>query len=238
MFRKRKNPTPNFRMPPPFAPMSGEHAPLQLEGFFPYCAMMQIAETDTHDDYVVCRGFDVRIHKFNEAIPVAKPYSKRMAGLYNVAEIYPAMLPLQTSNPSPSDVPWRVGQNPGVAETTAGHPADLNETVDELYDTNGQLINYMLIDAGGGTFYKIRFTIVSVAAYIATVTITARSHGISTVPGESSGQVMVYDPCQCFFDEPAADLVGRCGTAWYADPDPAGGGDSRFEVDSLCCPEC
>lgn len=151
MLRKRRTPSPNFKMPPPYNPVGGDTAPLVLSGVFPYCAMMQIAQSDTHQDYVVCRGFDVRIGKFNESIPVAKPYGKRKTGTYTVAQIYPAMLPLQTGNPSPEDVPWRVGQNPGVAETTVGQPASLSETVEMLYDDNGVLINWMLLDAGDGT---------------------------------------------------------------------------------------
>lgn len=157
MLRKRKQPTPNFRMPPPYEPMGGEEAALQVPGVFPYAAMMQVAAEDTHRDYVICRGFDIRVRRFVDyesgnadkpGIPVAKPYGKRATGTYTVAQIYLAVLPLQTGNPSPSDVPWRVGQNPGVSEVTPGHPADLDETVDELYDDDGIAVNWMLVDDG------------------------------------------------------------------------------------------
>lgn len=159
MERKRRNPTANFKLPSPYNPVSGEQAPLVLNGVYPYTAMMQVAAEDTHQDYVICRGFDVRIGKFIDyasgdsskpGIPVAKPYGKRSTGSYTIAQVYPAILPLQTGNPSPTSVPWRVGQNPGVAATTAGHPADLNETIEILYDTNNEVINWMLLDAGDG----------------------------------------------------------------------------------------
>lgn len=158
MFRKRKQPTPHFKLPPPFNPVTGEHAPLQSDGVFPYVAMMQVAAEDTHADYVLCRGFDIRIARFIDyeegnadkpGIPVAKPYGKRAVSTYTVGQIFPAVLPLQTSNPSPTTVPWRVGQNPGVAAVSTGHPADLNETVDELKDANDVYVNWMLIDEGG-----------------------------------------------------------------------------------------
>lgn len=156
MERKRRNPTADFKLPSPYQPISGEQAPLALKGVFPYCAMMQIAAEDTHQDYVICRGFDVRIGKFIDyasgnankpGIPVAKPYGKRSTGKYTIAQVFAAILPLQTGNPSPTSVPWRCGQNPGVAETTPGHPADLNETIEILYDDNGVVINWMLLDS-------------------------------------------------------------------------------------------
>jgi len=161
VLRKRKQPTPHFKQPPPYEPISGDRAALAVPGFFPYVAMMQVAAEDTYEDYVICRGFDIRHRIFIDyeegnadkpGIPVAKPYSNREVGVYSIAEVYPAVLPLQTSNPSPADVPWRVGQNPGVAETTAGHPADLDETIEILYtDDESQTIDWMLLDSRGST---------------------------------------------------------------------------------------
>lgn len=159
MLRKRKQPTPGFKLPAPFQPITGERAPLVVKGVFPYVAMMQVAAEDTERDYVLCRGFDVRINRFIDyavgdddkpGIPVAKPFGKRYAGAYRVAQIFPAILPLQTDNPSPSDVPWRVGQNPGVSTVTSGHPADLDEEVEALKDTGDIYINWMLLDEGEG----------------------------------------------------------------------------------------
>jgi hypothetical protein len=154
MFRKRRQPTPHFRLPPPFNPMQAEEHKLLVPGIFPYCAMMQIAAEDTEDDYVWCRGYDVRDNRFVDyppGIPVAKPFGNRLAGVYEIAEIHPAFLPLQTECSIPVDVPWRVGQNPGVSETTQGHPADLDETVEIMY-VDGVAVSWMLID-GGQKFY-------------------------------------------------------------------------------------
>ena len=62
--RRRRQPTPHFKLPPPYNALTGERALLQAQGTYPHCAMMQVAAEDTHDDYVVCRGFDTRIKKF------------------------------------------------------------------------------------------------------------------------------------------------------------------------------
>jgi hypothetical protein len=122
--------------------------------------MMQVAAEDTHANYVICRGFDVRIRKFinyvaddedNPGIPVAKPYGKRTTGQYRIGEVYSALLPLQTGNPSPTDAPFRFGQNPGVAAVSSGQPADLDETVGILYTEEDVVINWMLVDSAGST---------------------------------------------------------------------------------------
>lgn len=161
MTRKRRRPTPDFRIPPPYHPIGGGHADLAAQGLFPYCAMMQVAKKDVHRDYVVCRGFDIRMRKFVDydagdpedkpGIPVAKPYGKRMKGMYQIGQVFTACLPTQGPTdyvpPSPVDVDWRVGQNPGVAETTPGHPADLDEAINELMTDDGlKYVNWMLID--------------------------------------------------------------------------------------------
>jgi len=126
------------------------------EGVYPYCAMMQVAAEDTCADYVICRGFDTRIRKFidyaesdpnNPGIPVAKPYGKRQTGQYEIGQVFAALLPLQTGNPSPTDAPIRFGQNPGVAAVSQGHPADLDEDVEILYTDDGKVINWLLVDA-------------------------------------------------------------------------------------------
>jgi len=136
--RQRKNPTPAFNLPPPYNPVTGQYADLVAEGKFPYCAMMQIAEDDDEDDYVICRGFDTRIGKFYDSIAVAKPYGNRQAGVYTVGQMFPAVLPFT-----------KIGQTPGVAATTEGHPADLDEVVGILYTTSGVVINWLLLDGGG-----------------------------------------------------------------------------------------
>lgn len=172
MFRKRRRPTPGFKIPSPFNPMQGEQANLRQDGTSPLCAMMQIAAEDIYDDYVICRGFDTRILRFVDyaagnankpGISVAKPFGKRTAGTYEIAQIYPALLPTQGNDrfsdfrqtvftpPTPVDVHWRLGQNPGVVTggLDGGQPDQLSDTIGILYDHNGKVINWLLIDAAG-----------------------------------------------------------------------------------------
>ena len=163
MFRKRRRPTPGFGIPPPFMPMTGEHATLLPIGIFPYCAMMQVAAADTYVDYVICRGFDPRIRRFIDyaagnsdkpGISVAKPYGKRVVGTYEIGQVFPALLPTQGTPdhtpPSPSAVDWRVGQNPGVTDNpdAGGHPQSLSDAIEELIDHKGAYVNWILLDSG------------------------------------------------------------------------------------------
>ena len=160
-FRKRRRPAPRFGIPPPYNPIDGTHATLhEQQGTFPYCAMMQVAAEDEYDDYVVCRGFDTRMLKFvdyeegNSAKPgisVAKPFDSRSAGTYDIGQVFPAFLPIQGTEqytpPSPTAVPWRVGQNPGAS--TDLHPDDLDDPIVAIQDYNGKYVNWMLIEGGG-----------------------------------------------------------------------------------------
>lgn len=171
MFRKRKRPTPHFKIPPPYNPIAGEQANLRQDGLSPFCAMMQVAATDSYDEYVICRGYDVRILKFIDyvegdadkpGISVAKPFGKRRPGAYEVGEIYPAFLPTQGNTeysgfrevtfvpPSPTTVGWRVGQNPGKVTgggAYGGQPEALSDEIEILFDHNGKAVNWMLIDS-------------------------------------------------------------------------------------------
>lgn len=181
-FRKRRQPTPNFRMPPPFQPISGQQAPLKASGLWPYCVLMQVAKADIHENYCICRGFDTRMNKFVDyeqgnadkpGIPVAKPYSCRMTGLYEQWQIYAALLPIQSSDsagdvsssvyrvpPSPITAPIRLGQNPGKATISQGHPQYINEEVVLLRTAEGQAVNWMFLECpddqspGGGIFSR------------------------------------------------------------------------------------
>jgi len=158
--RKHRNFAHGFGMPSPYNPMEGVYADIQTKGVFPYCAMMQVAAADTHADYVICRGFDVRIRKFinyvegdttnSPGIPVAKPYGNRVTGVYTIGQMFPAILPLQTGGPSPTGADIRFGQNPGVAATSSGHPADLDEEVEILKTDEDVVINWMLLEGGSG----------------------------------------------------------------------------------------
>ena len=161
--RKRRVPTAaGFGMPQPYNPLAAQHADIKTLGVFPYCAMMQVAAKDTYTDYVICRGFDIRINKFIDyeegdsdkpGIAVAKPFGNRVKCYYQVGQIYPAVLPYQVPQsvpvPIPSDIDWRVGQNPGVAsEACAGQPQSLDQAVTELTGHTGEYVNWQLIDSG------------------------------------------------------------------------------------------
>ena len=134
--------------------------------------MMQVAAEDTYKDYVICRGFDPRILKFidyaagdanSPGISVAKPFGKRVVGTYEIAEVYPALLPTQGNPnftdfrqvtyvpPSPVAVNWRLGQNPGKVTSgglEGGQPESLSDAIEILYDHNGKAVNWILMDFG------------------------------------------------------------------------------------------
>lgn len=182
VFRKRRRPTPNYKVPPPYSPFTGDHAELNQSGTHPFCAMFQVAAEDLYADYVVCRGFDTRILRFVDyaagdpnkpGIPVAKPFGKRTTGTYEIGEVYPAFLPTQGNAelnefkqgsyfpPSPVAVKWRVGQNPGVAAggLDGGQPAELSDEIGVLRDHNGKVVNWLLIDSKGGGDDHFLFTL-------------------------------------------------------------------------------
>jgi hypothetical protein len=177
MFRKRRRPTPDFQIPPPFNPISGEYQDLRNLGLTPYCALMQVAAEDTYDDYVICRGFDPRMFRFVDyqennfnkpGISVAKPFGSRSSGIYEIGDIYPALLPIQGTEqytpPSPNAVDWRLGQNPGVSTDIkdGGQPDDLDSGIDILYDHNGKVVNWLIIQGGTGTGVYIPLNVTQV----------------------------------------------------------------------------
>jgi hypothetical protein len=95
---------------------------------------------DTHDNYVVCRGFDPETRKFYDNLKVAKPYGVRGTFPYQLAEVYPA-IKARTA----------LGDTPGVSATTTGQPADLDEEVEILKDDDDNPIAWLLLDASGMT---------------------------------------------------------------------------------------
>ena len=244
MFRKRRRPTPGFKIPSPYNPIQGEHANLRQDGVSPFCAMMQIIAADTYDNYVICRGFDPRILKFVENVSVAKPFGKRKPGTYQIGEIYPTFLPTQGNTlfgdfrnvtyfpPSPIDVKWRVGQNPGVVTgggLDGGQPAELSDEIEILYDHNGKVINWLLIDSNikGGS---IEGPIATAADGIYTMTVEAATPESASIIGEV---VEVIDLSGCIFDEFDADLIGVWVWATWkiADSIPEGG----WIAENRCC---
>ncbi len=145
--RKRRNPTHGFKLPSIFNPITGQHSPLQIDGDFPYCALMQVAAEDTHDNYVTCRGYDTRNKKFYPyvegdadkiGISVAKPYPKRTPGMYQVGDVLPAFIPLT-----------RIGHNPGQSTgDDGGQPDDLEDDVELMKDDNDMYVNWLIVDGG------------------------------------------------------------------------------------------
>lgn len=136
--RKRRSPAPSFRQPAPFSPISGEYAPIGKKRDKTRIAMFQVIEADTHDNYVVCRGFDPEAGVFLNSVAVAKPYHLRGAFTYSVAHMLPAAKPLT-----------RIGETPGVSAVTMGCPADLTEVIDILLDDESNPIAWL--DISGGT---------------------------------------------------------------------------------------
>ncbi len=234
MFRKRRRPTPNFKIPPPFNPVDGGFASLGIEGIMPYCAMMQIAADDEYDDYVICRGFDTRIVKFVDyeegnpnkpGISVAKPFGARLSGKYSIGEIYPAFLPIQgtptLTPPSPVGVDWRVGQNPGVAsdvESIGGHPAGLSSGVSLLIDHNGIAVNWILIHSGGESLFRFH-------SYEDWDEGTAEAI-VTRMPGDFVGNETIYDPDRIF----EGMLAGTKGLVFFQ-------GGKYYIIQAKCVPD-
>ncbi len=253
--RKRRQPTPDFKLPPPFQPITGERAALREDGVYPYCAMVQIAAEDTYRDYVVCRGFDTRLRKFVDyeagnadkpGISVAKPFGKRAIGTYEVAQVYPAMLPIQGTEdytpPSPVAVDWRVGQNPGTADNEGGgHPDALTDSIIKLVDHNGKYVQWLLLDAaGGGGGDTVHFEIDEYEEYSGTfyaVLTSIPADGV--VPGlEPDGRIALVDVDGCLLDEPPEELIGRRGHAhWQRVLGDYDEYTLAWVVGGLCCPE-
>lgn len=241
--------------------------------------MFQIAAADTYDDYVICRGFDPRILKFIDyasgdsskpGICVAKPFGKRRAGTYEVAEVYPAFLPTQGNAgfadfrqvvytpPSPSAVHWRVGQNPGVVTggLDGGQPDQLTDTIGILYDHNGKVVNWLLIDSNslvGGERIKFRITAAVdgdssdpcldgsnddfTGTIKLTVTVIGRICSGNTVSLGDTAYVYDDDGCLIGTEELSA-LVDRTGwaTAFVTGESEEAALCCHFSLDGLCCP--
>lgn len=255
-FRKRRQPTPDFKLPPPFQPITGERAALREDGIYPYCAMVQIAEDDIYRDYVVCRGFETRLRKFVDyeagnadkpGLSVAKPFGKRLIGTYEVAQVFPAMLPVQGTEdytpPSPIAVDWRVGQNPGTADNeSGGHPEALTDTISKLVDHNGRYVNWILLDAaGGGGATIVMFSIDSFddesGIAICTPLYVTCGTGLPGVD-EYTGKIEVTDPAGCNFNEPPEELIDRIGwAAWMISlVSEDYGAACEWVCTGLCCP--
>lgn len=254
MFRKRKRVSPNFKIHPPYHPIHGEYANLRQDGISPFCAMMQVAAEDTYTNHVICRGFDPRILRFidyavgdanNPGISVAKPFGKRTVGTYEIGEIYPALLPTQGNAnyidfrnvtympPSPVAVDWRVGQNPGVASggLDGGQPEALTDPVGILYDHNGKVVNWLLIDsASSSSGGMLQGTLVSLTGSVAEILVVVapcdRPELIDTI-------VEVTDHSGCVFDLDEADLLDVW--VWASEGTIVDPAECLWVADDRCC---
>ena len=142
--RKRRQPTPGFKLPHPYNPMTGQYADLGKKGPSPVVALMQVIEEDTYDNYLVCRGFDPETRKFYDSINVAKPYGVRGDNAYEVGRVI-----------SCAKSQTQLGTNPGRAETTVGHPEDLDEAIVLLYADDGvSPIEWLETGGSGGAPMK------------------------------------------------------------------------------------
>lgn len=239
MWRKRRRPTPHFKVPSPYNAITGDHANLRQEGTSPFCAMMQVAAEDTHADFVICRGFDPRILRFIDyaagdankpGISVAKPYGKRRVDTYQIGEVYPALLPTQGNAeftgfrqvtytpPSPTTVQWRVGQNPGVVTggLEGGQPENLSDTIGILYDHNGKVVNWLLIDGSGGGSDTIEYTINSMETSVEPDYIGLQKASVTVQGGPAmlvGATVSVYDHSGCIFN--LSEMEGYTGWAFW-----------------------
>jgi hypothetical protein len=159
MWRKRRSPAPGFKQPQPFDPISGQHANMGPPGIFTRLSVFQVTDEDTHDNYVVCRGwdldtdpdcqylYDASLGGPAKGINVAKPYGLRGMNPYKIGQMVIV-----------AKVRTRLGDNCGVAAVTTGQPADLDEVVDILTDDDDNPIAWVIIeDSGGGLTPRILY---------------------------------------------------------------------------------
>lgn len=265
--REGRHPTSGYGIPPPYNPIHGENANLRQDGISPFCAMMQVAEEDTYENYVICRGFDIRILKFVDYAPgdaskpgisVAKPFGRREVGTYTIGEVYPAFLPTQGNPqftdfrqvtyvpPSPATVPWRVGQNPGYVEDSdnGGHPDDLNEEIAILYDHNNKVINWLLIDTGGGeSLRSITGIVTAVGVEEDDPDLEGLNYAEVTVIESSSKALLgttvrIHDRKGCIFDIDVTDYCVWAHELWAVSMDEEKTCDDMvkyWSADDRCC---
>lgn len=264
-FRKRRRPTPGFKVPNPFNPIQGGQANLRQDGLSPYCSMMQVAAEDIYENYVICRGFDTRILRFVDyaegddnkpGISVAKPFGNRVVGKYKIAEVYPALLPTQGNTeftgfrqvtytpPSPVAVEWRVGQNPGKVTgggLDGGQPEELTDAIEILYDHNNKVINWLLLDS-----VRALRTLTGVATAVGTET-SGDHDGLeyadllvfeSSDPLLIGTTVRVHDRKGCILDIDVTDYTVWAHELWAASMDTEKACDELVKfwaADDHCC---
>lgn len=139
MYRRRRVVAPHFKVPPPFNPATGEQAPIgRLPPSKTRLAMFQVIEEDTHENYLVCRGFDPEVGKFFHELSVAKAYSERGKYNHTVGQVFPA-----------AKFKTKLGDNSGMASVSVGQPADLDEEV--VFVTDDEDRKLLWTEIAGGT---------------------------------------------------------------------------------------
>jgi len=137
----------------PFNPVTGQRAQMGLPATpGTILATFQVigddptdeATQDTHANYVVCRGYEPDIDPFfrylhdpktkpdTKSIKVAKPYGVRGTRFYKRGQVIVA-----------ARIPTRLGTNQGKAATSVGHPVDLDEEVELLFDDDDVAIAWL-----------------------------------------------------------------------------------------------
>jgi hypothetical protein len=181
MLKGRKQTIPFFKMPVPFDGVKGQYEQL---GFIPdltRVAMMQVIEADTHDNYLVCRGYDPEAETTLLSVPVAKPYSDRGTNTYAIGQMFPAVKPRT-----------EIGENPGKSHTTTGHPADLDEVIDLLLDDDDNPISWLLLTGGSSVAASIPILNVTEA-----MTVDGETDNALTIPAYALVQLsLLYDEAQ------------------------------------------
>ena len=162
--RKRRQPAPSFRRPAPYSGVTGQHAgigPAKVD--LTRLAMFQVCVTDTHDNYVGCCGLDPEANVYFDSdhpMAVAKPYDVRGTFPYTVGQMI-VCAKVRTAfggtaeYGSPSIV--ALGDNPGVASSSTGQPADLDEEIDMLKTDDGLPIFWLHVGGGSSLTPRILY---------------------------------------------------------------------------------
>jgi len=213
-------------MPPPYQPITGERETLRAKGKHPYCAMFQVAAVDNYSTFVRCRGYDTRDKKYYDydaddldnkpGISVAKPYGKRHVGLYQIGEIYPAVLPIcwldyyPAVYPGGSEYQLTESQNPGRVQDgrvmdgywrgdhCRGQPIDLQTRLMPIADHNAKYINWLLLDSGPAFLW----------AYLEENLYTCSTARASTMTLDEDGKWCIYDQHVITASDPFGVVAG------------------------------
>jgi hypothetical protein len=132
-----------------------------------------------------------------------------------------------------------------VGGLEGGQPENLNETIGLLYDYNGKVVNWLLLDSAGGEGGgdQILFRVVDVVCEPELYVVVEWTHytGCGVDPPDTdpyTGYINVYDSCVLAYYTVDYLLSGATGRAtyWYPRDSYCMG---KWIVDSICGqPEC